>query len=143
MAAALALALALLAGGLPGEVRDFLAYQARQGLDVQSVQMLRLDMLQPCTLAVPPLRKGLEGYLAAFGGNHTLDLRVSIADTSWAVSDSLPDDVPVIRLGPKLLHEADLVVLEALDMTHGASSDSAAVMWILRPVDRSGGGLNL
>ncbi len=133
----------LLAGGLRGEVEDFLSYQARQGLDVQAVQMLRLEMLQPCTLAVPPLRKGLEGYLAAFGGNHTLDLWVSIADTSWAVFDTLPDDVPVIPLGPKMLHEVDMVVLEALDMTHGASSDSAAIMWLLRPVDRSGGGLNL
>jgi hypothetical protein len=143
MTASLGLMVLLLTGGLRGEVEDFLSYQARQGLDVHSVRLLRLDLLRPCSLAVPPLRGDLEGYLAAFGGNHTLDLWISIADTSWAVSDSLPDDVPVLRLTPKLLREADMVVLEALDMTHGASSDSAAVMWLLRPVDRSGGGLNL
>jgi len=137
MAALGAALLLLLTGGLRSEVAEYLSHQSRQGLQLQSVQLLEVEMLTPCTLAVPPFRKGLEGYLAAFGGNYTLDLWISISDSSWSLADSMPDDVPVLELDGKQLMEADHIVVEALDMTHGAGSDSAAVMWLLRSVDPS------
>src|SRR6056297_1760259 len=128
MSAFLALTVAVTAGGLSADVEDFLDYQARQGLDIQAVQLLELELMRPCTLAIPPLRRGLSGYLAGFGGNHTLDLWISIADSTWVLDDTLPDDVPVLRLGAGRLSEAESMVLEARDMTHGAAVDSAAVM---------------
>jgi hypothetical protein len=133
MLALMALAATVTAGGLSGEVEEFLNYQARQGLEVQAVQMLELDLMSPCTLAVPPFRRGLSGYLTGFGGNHTLDLWISIADSTRVLDDTLPDDVPVLRLDAGRLGKAGVVVLEARDMTHGAVADSAAVMWLLSP----------
>lgn len=121
---------------LRSDVLRMLNHMYAQGYQAFLVRYLQLDLLQPCTLAVPPLSTADDYVLMAMGGNRTLDIRLTMTDDTSKLVDTLPDDMPVFRLDPSTVLEARLIVVEALDMTHGARSDSAVVMWLLRPVDR-------
>ncbi len=122
-------------GELRREAEDFLGTLAARGYTGTALEVVELYLLEPCTLAVYPPDSTGGGFFVGMGGNNVLDLELSVCGDGWVLTDTMPDDLPVIELGPGEAAEARLAVLRATDMTRGALSDSAALLWALEPVD--------
>jgi hypothetical protein len=106
-----------------------------QGYESVLMKPVILEMLQPCTLSVyTPWNSG-GGFFVGVGGRHVLDLYLRVEGDSWMIEDTLPDDLPVIELSAGEVHEVRRVILEAMDMTGGATTDSALFFYALSQVD--------
>ncbi len=125
----------LQAASLRSEAEDFLATLAARGYTGTGLAILELTLLEPCTLAVYPPSASSEGFVIGMGGNNTFDLNLRLEGEGWFREDSLPDDLPVIRVDSATAGQGLYVIVCARDMIRGARSDSTAVMWAFYPVD--------
>jgi hypothetical protein len=133
----LAAAFSCQAGTLWQEAMDFLDILVSQGYRVGGVTGVEVSYLEPCTLQARTgfLSEGPGGFLIAMGGNYILDLELELQGPGWSVSDTLPDDLPVIEVDSVQIVTSQRLILLARDMTHCMLQDSVVVMWALLPVD--------
>ena len=123
------------AASLRSEAEDFLSTLSSRGFTGTGLAILELALLEPCTLAVYPPSTSDGGFVIGMGGNNTFDLNLRVEGDGWFLEDSLPDDLPVIRIDSAAAADGLYVIVCARDMIRGARSDSTAVMWAFRPVD--------
>lgn len=124
-------------GGLHREATVFLERLYSQGHTCVAMKGLELYLMEPCTLSVyPPEKSCGEGFYAALGGNNILDLGLRLEGDGWFIEDSLPDDVPVLRVDHVQIAEGRRLIVTAHDMIRGAAADSVMVIWAFSPVDR-------
>lgn len=123
--------------GLHSEATAFLERLYSQGHTCVAMKGLELNLMEPCTVAVyPPEKTCGEGFYAALGGNNILNLGLRLEGEDWFIQDSLPDDVPVLRVDHVQIAEGRRLIVTARDMIRGAMTDSVMVIWAFSPVDR-------
>ncbi|MFO8184621.1 MAG: hypothetical protein R6U39_10695 [Candidatus Aegiribacteria sp.] len=123
--------------GLHSEATAFLERLYSQGHTCVAMKGLELNLMEPCTVAVyPPEKTCGEGIYAALGGNNILDLGLRLEGDGWFIEDSLPDDVPVLRVDHVQIADGRRLIVTARDMIRGAMTDSVTVIWAFSPVDR-------
>ena len=123
------------AASLRSEAEDFLSGLAARGYTGTGLTVLELGLLEPCTLAIYPPAASGGGFVVGMGGNNTLDLHLRLEGDGWFREDSLPDDLPVIRVDSAAAAGGLYVIACARDMTGGSRTDSTAVMWAFSTVD--------
>jgi hypothetical protein len=138
LTAVLAAAAVCSAGGIVEESLDFLNRLASQGYEGVYMTPLEIDLLEPCTLKVLMNPSVGDGFFMALGGDRTLDLMLTVRGDGWEVSDSMPDDFPILELHEPVVATVREMVVLALDMTHNAMRDSVVVMYAVEVVDRVG-----
>lgn len=124
--------------GLHWEATAFLERLYSQGHTCVAMKGFELNLMEPCTVAVyPPEKSCGEGFYAALGGNNILDLGLRLEGDGWFIEDSLPDDIPVLRVDHVQIAEGRRLIVTARDMIRGAVTDSVMVIWAFSPVDRN------
>jgi hypothetical protein len=123
--------LIILLGSLRSEVGEMLEVYSFNGYTIQWSRGLYLSIGEPCTLWTFP-GEMLQGVVAATGGDSVLSLRLELTGTGMNTTVEGPDDLPVIEFSTGEEQSPTVVVIEALDMLFGATSDSAYVFIALR-----------
>lgn len=133
-------AIVLAAPSLALETRDEglrvlnrLASMGYEGVFIASVEV---GILEPCTLNVLMNPRAGDGIFMALGGDSVLDLSLTVSGPGWSVSDSLPDDFPILELKAPLAATVNRMIVCATDMLYNADRDSVAVMYAVSVVDR-------
>ncbi|MBN2585758.1 MAG: hypothetical protein JXA64_06920 [Candidatus Fermentibacteraceae bacterium] len=123
-------------GTLHSEAVSLLERLSSQGYTCVALADMRLDLLEPCTVSVyPPEGTCSDGYYAALGGNNILDLGLRLEGEGWFLEDSLPDDIPVLRVDSAEIAGSRRLIVCAWDMIRGFRTDSTVVIWAFAPVD--------
>ncbi len=126
------------AEGLYSEAVSFLIRLSSQGHTGSGIMALELSLLMPCTMSVYPPSHSAGGFYIGMGGNNTLNLGLRLEGEGWFMEDSMPDDLPVLRLDSTEVAEGNRLIICATDMIRGCRTDSAMVIWAFLPVDRNG-----
>jgi hypothetical protein len=125
-------------GSLHSEALSFLERLSSRGFTGTGIIVCKLNLLEPCTVMVyPPLSSSTEGFYAALGGNNILNLDLRLEGNDWFLEDSMPDDLPVIRLDSAQVSGGIRLIICAKDMIRSSRSDSTAIVWAFFPVDRN------
>jgi len=135
------LAAIILAPSCPAlETRDeglrFLNRLASMGYEGVFIAPIEVGILEPCTLDVLVNPWAGDGFFMALGGDSVLDLSLTVSGQGWSVSDSFPDDFPVLELREPLAATVTRMIVCATDMLYNADHDSVAVMYAVSVVDR-------
>ncbi len=126
------------AESLYSEAVSFLLRLSSQGYTGSGIMNLELSLLVPCTLSVYPPSRSAGGFYMGMGGNNILNLGLRLEGEDWFIEDSMPDDLPVLRLNPTEVAEGNRLIICATDMIRGCRTDSAVVIWAFLPVYRNG-----
>lgn len=126
------------AEGLYSEAVSFLVRLSSQGYTGSGIMALELSLLVPCTLFVYPPSHSSGGFYIGMGGNNILNLSLRLEGEEWFKEDSMPDDLPVLRLDSTEVAEGNRLIICATDMIRGSRTDSATVIWAFLPVDLNG-----
>ena len=126
------------AESLRSEAISFLMRLSSQGYSGSGIVCLELPLLEPCTLSVYPPSNAAGGFYIGMGGNNILNLGLRLEGEEWYMEDSMPDDLPVLRLDSIKVAEGNRLIVCATDMIRGCRMDSVAVIWAFLPVDRNG-----
>jgi hypothetical protein len=125
-------------GSLHSEALSFLERLSSQGFTGTGIIDCELNLLEPCTVTIyPPLNSSAEGFYAALGGNNILNLDLRLEGDDWFLEDSMPDDLPVLRVDSAQVSGGIRLIICANDMIRGFLSDSTAIVWAFSPVDRN------
>ena len=127
-----------IAEGLHSEAVSFLMRLSSQGYTGSGIVCLELSLLVPCTLSVYPPSHSAGGFYIGMGGNNILNLGLRLEGEEWFIEDSMPDDLPVLRLNSIEVAEGNRLIVCVTDMIRGCRIDSVAVIWAFLPVDRNG-----
>lgn len=126
------------AESLYSEAVSFLVRLSSQGYTGSGIMDIELPLLVPCTLSVYPPSRTSGGFYIGMGGNNILNLDLRLEGEEWFIEDSMPDDLPVLRLDSTEVAEGNRLIICATDMIRGCRTDSAMVIWAFLPVDRNG-----
>ncbi|MDM7992281.1 MAG: hypothetical protein QUS11_03110 [Candidatus Fermentibacter sp.] len=120
---------------LGAEALVFLDRLASTGYGGIFMAPLEVSILEPCTLDVMMNPLADRGFFMAIGGENVLDLSLVVEGNGWSVSDSFPDDFPVLELDAPLAATVRRMIVCATDMIHNADRDSVVVMYAVSVVD--------
>ncbi len=123
---------------LYSEAVSFLVRLSSHGYTGSGIIPLELSLLVPCTLSVYPPSHSAEGFYIGMGGNNILNLGLRLEGEEWFLEDSMPDDLPVLRLDSTEAAKGNRLIICATDMIRGCRMDSVMVIWAFLPVDRNG-----
>lgn len=122
-------------GALEEEGLAWLQRLSSQGYPVVSMRTVPLNFLEPCTLSIYLPDTAGAGFFLGMGGPDVLDLSLTLVGEGWALRDTLPDDVPILRASAEQSSSVRFAVLCAMDMLRDATADSALFMYALERVD--------
>lgn len=133
--------LAVSGSTLSEEAGAFMERLAAQGFPGTGIVLMELKLLEPCTLAIYPPAGSPAGFVIGMGGNNLLDLYLRLEGDGWVLEDSLPDDLPVLKVDSSMIAGSIMyVTVCARDMIRGCMADSAVVIWAFAPVDPGSAG---
>lgn len=125
--------LPLLAASLQSEAVAFLGRLSAQGYPGTGMMMLELELMEPCTVSIYPPAGSPGGFVIGMGGRDVLDLHLRLEGDGWDLEDSLPDDLPVLRVDSTVASGSIYAMVSVRDMIRGSMADSAAVIWAFAP----------
>jgi hypothetical protein len=131
------------ASSLQAEALAFLSRLSAQGYPGTGMRLLELSLLEPCTLSIYPPAGSPAGFVIGMGGNNMLDMHLRLEGEGWSMDDSLPDDLPVLRVDSGEVSGNIYAIVCARDMIRGRMADSAAVIWAFTPVEPAGAWIKL
>jgi hypothetical protein len=125
------------------EALAFLSRLSAQGYPGTGMTLLELNLMEPCTVSIYPPAGSPPGFVIGMGGNDMLDMDLRLEGNGWSLEDSLPDDLPVLRLDSAAASGTIYAIVCVRDMIRGSMADSAAVIWAFAPVEPVGGWVQL
>jgi hypothetical protein len=128
---------------LRSEALAFLSRLSAQGYPGTGMTLLELNLMEPCTVSIYPPAGSPPGFVIGMGGNNMLDMHLRLEGNGWSLDDSLPDDLPVLRLDSAEASGIIYAIVCVRDMIRGSMTDSAAVIWAFAPVEPTGGWVQL